>query len=920
MTEEPSAPAAPPWHTLSAEEVLDDLDVSADEGLSDDEVRRRREEHGPNQLRIEPPTPWWRILLDQSKSLVVALLAVAALVAAWMGDPLESAAIGVVLLLNVVIGFTMEWRARQAMEALRRLQVAEATVVRGGKERKIDAKELVPGDVLVLDAGDAIAADARLLETREMRVVEAPLTGESEPVSKSPEALDDEETPLAERTSMIYKGTLAAAGRGRAVVVATGAATEVGRVTELVAGTERERTPLEERLDALGRRLIWLTLTVATVVAGLGVLRGESVGHMVETGVALAVAAVPEGLPVVVTITLALGMRRMARRHALVRRLPAVETLGSATVICTDKTGTLTRGEMAVRTLALPGNVEIEVTGVGYEPEGELLRDGETVAPDDVAGLRLALEIGLLANRSRLEEAEDGGVRAVGDPTEAALVTLAAKAGLDRDGLVARRPEVAEVPFSSERMWMATFHRWDDRGTVRACVKGAPGRIVELSGRALVDGEAQPLDDEARERLLEANRKLAAQGLRMLALAYRDLADDAEPGAAAISDLVFAGFVGMIDPPAEGVRDTVRTLRRAGVRTVMITGDQAITAQAIARELGIVDEDDDRPGRSGRDVARASDEELDRIVGESSVFSRVSPEDKLRLVEALRRRGEIVGMLGDGVNDAPALKRADIGVAMGGRGTDVAKETAALVLQDDRFETIGVAVREGRVLFDNIKKFLFFLFSCNLSEVLVLFIAGLAGWPLPLLPLQILWINLITDVLPALSLAVEPAEPDVMDRPPRSPEASILSRGFLRRVALHGAVLTGASLGAFLWALDVAHLPVERARTVAFMTLALTQIFHLVNARGFGALLLSRRLWSNPWSWGAMAFTLALQMAALYAPGLPRVLEVVPLRASELAVVVAASLVPLVLGQVAQAVRRPGAKTTPQGGAPVPTT
>jgi len=907
-----ASPSAPSWHALPADDALDRLDASP-AGLSSAEAERRLTRHGPNALDLTPPTPWWRVLWDQVASLVVGLLVVAAGVSLALGDVLEAAAIGAVLAINVGLGFAIEWRARQAMEGLRRLQVQEALVLRDGEPRRLDARELVPGDVLVLEAGAAVPADARVLEAHELKVVEAPLTGESMPVLKTPSAVDGD-TPLAERASMVFKGTLIATGSGRAAVTATGRETEIGQVSELVAETESEDTPLERRLDALGRRLVGLTLAIAATVIGLGLARGRDPWRMVETGIALAIAAVPEGLPAIATIALAVGMVRMARRNALVRRLPAVETLGSVTVLCTDKTGTLTAGEMTVTTFWTPGPAggdTWEVTGQGYRPEGEIraVRNEGAGEPDRRVLGRL-LRVAVLANRAGLVEKE-GALVPEGDPTEAALLVAGAKAGLDRDGLRAALPEVAEVPFSSDRMWMATLHRDTEKtedvtgnDTLLAMIKGAPGKLVARSAwRPGPDGP-EPLDDAGRQALLEANRDLARRGLRVLAFAERTVRPEELPaGGEELADLVFLGFAGFLDPPAPEVKETIHALRRAGVRTVMITGDQARTAEAVARDLGVLEEWEEV--LDGRELARMSWQELARRVDRVGTYSRVSPSDKLAIVGALQDRGEIVGMLGDGVNDAPALKRADIGVAMGGRGTDVAKETAAVVLQDDRFATLGMAVEQGRVIFDNIRKFIFYLFSCNLSEVLVIFVCALVGWPLPLLPLQILWLNLVTDVFPALALAMEPPEPDVMERPPRDPQEAILSRRFLASVGGYGLLLTGVTLGVFLWALEQGE-PGDGERyaaTMAFMTLALVQLAHAINARAFGPVLGSRRLWSNGWLWGAFVLTVTLQLLAVYQPALAKVLQTVPLGGWDWGIVGLAALVPVVVGQAVKRMR-----------------
>ncbi|HVS14764.1 MAG TPA: cation-transporting P-type ATPase [Thermoanaerobaculia bacterium] len=910
------------WHSLPANEALEALGSSAS-GLDEPEARRRLAVHGPNRLTVTRARPWWRILLDQLRSLVVLLLGGAALAALILGEPHEGVAILIVLVLNTAIGFTMEWRARTAMEALRELDVEHASVLRAGALRTLPAGELVPGDVVAVEAGDAVPADARILEETELRVVEAPLTGESVPVVKSAEPVPgDADASLAERRSMLYKGTLVAAGTARALVVGTGRDTEIGRIGELVAAAEDEQTPLERRLAQLGGRLVWLTLGVAALVAGAGILRGRDVWLMVQTGVALAVAAIPEGLPVVVTITLALGMRRMARRRALVRRLPAVETLGSVTVICTDKTGTLTGGEMTLRRITIAGR-RFEVTGEGYEPDGRLRPAAtagsgeETVGAEDEARVRRLLAVATLASRARLERGASG-LRVIGDPTEAAVLVAAAKLGLSREALLEERPQVEEVPFSSERMLLASFHRRPDEpegaaGALEALVKGAPRTVLELSSRVLGAAGEAPLGDEDRRWWLDENRRLARDGLRVLAVASRVLPGDADADLGALDELTFLGLVGILDPPAAGVPEALAALSSAGIRTLMITGDQTETARAIARELGMLEdaeggaEADDGAVLEGRELRTLDDRALASRLATVRAFARTSPADKLRIVEALQARGEIVGMLGDGVNDAPALKRADIGVAMGRRGTAVAKETADLVLQDDRLETVAGAVEEGRVIFDNIRKFILYLFSCNLSEVLILFAGGASSLPLPILPLQILWLNLVTDVLPALALAVEPAEPGVMGRPPRDPGSALLSGRFLGLVGAYAGWITVSVLGVFLWALGRPEIDTRHAVTLTFMTLALAQLLHVFNARSVGSVLLPGSGPSNPWVWGAVVLTVGLQLAAVYLPPLAAILGTVPLGARDWAVVAIGSVAPLAIGQAWKLVRHRGA-------------
>jgi Ca2+-transporting ATPase len=867
------------WHARTAEQTLALLETRST-GLDSDEAERRLARFGANRLERVEPVPAWRVLLDQFASLVVLLLLAAALVSLFLGDVLEAAAIGGVLAINTLIGFVVELRARRAMDALLRYEVPSARVIRDGQVQSLTSDRLVPGDVVLLEEGDAVPADARLIESAELRTVEAPLTGESIPVDKSSDPVGDEAAALGDRTSMIYTGTEVVAGRAKAVVVHTGEETEVGRIGTLIARVERGNTPLEERLDALGRRLVWLTLAVAAVVTGLGVLRGQGIGLMVETGLALAIAAVPEGLPAVATIALAVGLRRMARRNALVRRLSAVEALGATTVVCTDKTGTLTAGEMTVVELADPERV-VGVTGTGFTPVG----DFEGVDDDD-PWLHAFLEAAALTSRASLDP--EGGPP-LGDPTDAALVVAALKGGVDRGEVSTRLPAVGEVPFSSARRSSTSIHR-GAAGPV-AYVKGAPAVVLErcttwLAGGGQASTGTRPLDARHREAIRKRNEEMADRGLRVIALA-RGPADEADR-------LTFLGLAGILDPPAPGVRETIGALRGAGIRTVMVTGDQRATARAVARLVGSAEGDVE--GVDGRELTRMSDDELLDRMSDAAVLSRVSPEDKVRIVSALQRRGEVVAMLGDGVNDAAALKKADIGVAMGLRGTDVARQTASIVLTDDRFRTIGAAVEEGRVVYDNIRKFVFYLFSCNVAEVLVLLGASLGGLPVPLLPLQILWLNLVTDTFPALALALEPAEPDVMTRHPRPPDESILSRPFVRSVLFYAALITGVTLAAYGWGLMYAE--PGHAITVAFMTLALAQLFHLGNARSRSAVLRPARVVANPWALASVPLVIGLQVAAVTWAPLVRVLDTSPLTLREWIVTMIFSAIPAVVGQL----------------------
>ncbi|HET9467258.1 MAG TPA: cation-translocating P-type ATPase, partial [Vicinamibacterales bacterium] len=809
------------------------------------------------------------------KSVVVYLLIAATAISFVLGDHVESIAIAIVLAINTIIGFVTELRARRAMEALLQFDVSKATVIRSGQLRIIDAATVVPGDLVQLDIGKRVPADARLIDATDFRTDEAALTGESLPVSKrSAEQLDDG-TPLADRKNMVYKGTTAVAGTAIAVVTETGGATEIGRIGALVGTIEEGRTPLERRLDELGRRLVWLALGIAAVVAALGAWQGAPVALVVKMGIALAVAAVPEALPVVATIALAVGVHRMARRRALVRRLPAVEALGSATVVCTDKTRTLTSGLMTLVRL-WTGDRAIAM--------------GDAAPPRDAAVVA-ALEVAALASRPQPQSA--GNREPQGDPVEVALLAAAEKVGVDRESIVAQRPTGGLVPFSSERKFMASFHRHN--GALIAYVKGAPRRLLDMSDAIVIGSETRPLDEAARTRVHEANEAMAQEGLRVLALASGRVASASE---SAVERLTFVGLVGFADPPAEGVKDAIARLRTAGLRTVMLTGDQRATAAAVGRELNLLA--DGQAILDGRELDALTDEQLNEQLPNVAAFSRITPEHKLRLVTALQARGDIVAMLGDGVNDAPALRKADVGVAMGIRGTDVAKEAAAIVLQDDRFETVAAAVEEGRIIFDNIRKFVFYLFSCNVAEILVLLSAALAGLPMPLLPLQILWLNMVTDTFPALALALEPGDANVMNRPPRDPAEALLSRGFLTSVMFYGALITGVTLAAFVVQLDGSE---ARARTVAFMTLAFAQLFHLANARS-DAPLLGRHHLSNPYALAALTFSILLQLVAAYFAPLAHVLGVVPLDGRDWLIIGSLAAVPVIVGQGIKLARR----------------
>jgi len=894
-----------PWHAMAAEEVASELQTDPERGLTRAEVRKRRATYGLNKLRQAEHVSALKLLVDQFRSLVVLLLVIAAIVSFVISTIehegyLEAIAIVGVVILNAGIGFVVELRANRAMEALQKLGVQETVVIRGGKRMRVNSHDLVPGDVVEFEAGDSITADCRLVQAADLRIVEAALTGESLPVDKNPSSVADAEADLGDRKSMIYKGTTAVSGTARALVAATGMSTEVGRIAELVSRAEDEETPLEIRLRRLGRTLIAIVLAVAAVVTVAGILTGKHVEQMVMTGIALAIAAVPEGLPAVATITLAVGMRRMARRNALIRRLPAVETLGSTAVICSDKTGTLTRNEMTAIRYYLAGGA-VEVSGTGYAPEGEFEADGARIDPNQHEPLRLALECGMLCTKASIVRSEESGQWDItGDPTEGALVVAAAKAGIDQDQLRSEYEQIREYPFSSETARMATVHRNPAGGSV-TFVKGAPDRIYELCSAVHTADGVQPFSRTLREEFEQAQDGMADDALRVLALAYKNEQQPGEP----YENLVLLGLAGLLDPPRSEVEQAIVLFKEAGIRTVMITGDHPRTALAIGRMLGIT-QGGEETVLAGRKLHDMTEEELAGQVDLISVYARVSPEDKVKIVDALQDRGNVVAMLGDGVNDAAALKEADIGVAMGIKGTDVAKETSDIVLLDDRFVTVTAAVAEGRVVLANIKKFIHYLFSCNLSEVLTVFIGTITGLPLPLLPLQILWLNLITDVFPALSLAMEPAEHGLMQQPPRPMDQPLFSKRVKTSVGGYGLLITAATLAAFFWALRFAqineNLPQEEAqavaRTVCFMTIALSQLFHAWNSRKEVKPIAGvREFFANRYLLGAALLTIGLQMLSIYVPVLNKVLGTRPLNSGEMGMVFIFSLAPLAIGQ-----------------------
>jgi Ca2+-transporting ATPase len=855
----PAAPIPTPvpvWHALTADATLKELKTGTG-GLSGDEARRRLNEYGPNELEAARRASPWRLLLDQFKNVLIVILLVATGLSAFLGEGVETIVIGVIVLFAVGLGFIQEYRAEKAIDALRKMAAPTATLLRDGEELEVPAQHLVPGDLVLLQAGDRVPADVRLIESINLQIEEAALTGESVAVEKHAGPIAGAGAALGDRKNMAYAGTSATYGRGRAVVVATAMNTEFGKIARMLQTVDSDRTPLQKNLDKVGHLLARVALVIVTLIVALGLLRGQPFIEMLIFGVALAVAVVPEALPAVVTISLAIGVQRMVKRHALMRRLPAVETLGCTSVICSDKTGTLTKDEMTVRRLYVAERLW-EVTGAGYEPHGQFLVDGQAVEPDKA--LRQFLRAATLVSDAHSARAEaDGRWRIKGDPTEGALVVAAAKAALVKADLEQQAPRTGEIPFTSETKRMTTLHAVPE-GTV-AFSKGAPEVILASCTHLLAWENGvlrdQSLDQAARDRVLEAARSLADQALRVLGVARKSGAslENAERG------MTFLGLVGMIDPPRPEAREAVRKCGEAGIRVVMITGDHPLTAQAVARELGIL-----KDGRviTGAQLDAFSEPELDREVDTVDVFARVSPAHKLRVVSALQKRGSVVAMTGDGVNDAPALKKADIGIAMGITGTDVSKEAAAMTLTDDNFASIVAAVEEGRGIFSNIKKYLMYLLSSNIGEMLIMFGATLLGMPMPLSAVQILYINLATDGLPALALAVDPPERDLMRQLPRNPRTGIFTRPVVFLMTVGGVWSAIANLGLFAWA-RARQFPMEECMTLVFVSLCLVEFFKAFSFRSERHTVF-RSTFSNRWLNLAIVWELLLLAGVVYLP------------------------------------------------------
>jgi len=929
------------WHSQSVEKVIEALDTHPDRGLSTAEAQARLAQYGPNQLQERPRPTFWHMLLEQFNNFLILILIAASAVSLFLGEYVDAGAIMAIVILNAILGVAQQSKAEEALAALKKLAAPEAHVFRDGHLITIPAQELVPGDVVTLEAGNYVPADVRLIESANLKMDEASLTGESVPVQKRAEAVLSQDIPLGDRRNMAYMSTLVTYGRGRGVVATTSMDTEIGLIAEMIQTYEEEPTPLQVKLDQLGKGLGVACLSICAVILVIGLLRDTRTGEILTSGlsaylqayqhkivelfmtaVSLAIAAVPEGLPAVVTIVLAMGMQRMISRHALIRKLPAVETLGSASAICSDKTGTLTQNEMMVVQMYVDQTL-LSMSGEGYKPEGEVQEDGRRAELRYYPSARPLLQAALLCNDAQLEREPISdnpstvNWRMVGDPTEGALVVAAAKADLWKEKVEKAYPRLAEVPFDSERKRMSTIHQvpedagegalppWvEGLGPYIAYVKGAPDIVLGLCTRVLEDGRELPLDESQRQRILEINAALSSNALRVLGVAYRPLSEIPEnPTPEAVErDLVFMGLAGMMDPARPEVKEAIAMARKAGIKTAMVTGDYKNTAVAIARELNLLSRD----GRvlTGAELDAMDEAALAEIANEVDVYARVSPQHKVKIVEALKRWGHVVAMTGDGVNDAPALKRANIGVAMGITGTDVSKETADMVLTDDNYASIVSAIEEGRIIYSNIRKFVYYLLSCNMGEILIIFLAMLAGLPLPLTAIQLLVLNLVTDGAPALALGLEKGEPDIMDRPPRPMEEPVINRQMIRGIIVLSIATTIATLTAFLVGLHWFPDNLTVAKTMAFATLALTELPIAYTCRSERYALLAIGVFSNKYMQWAVLASVVIVLSIIYVPFLDPIFDTAFLGLNEWLVMLPLILMPPIAAEIYKAFLR----------------
>lgn len=891
------------WFTKTKEEVCSQLNTSIDKGLTQEILEEHLKKHGPNELREEEKRSFLSKILAQFSDFLVIILIIASIVSFAVGERADAIVILAIVVINALLGLYQEGRAEKALEALKKMAAPNAKVIRNGNTTIVPANSLVPGDIVILESGDIVPADLRLVESSNLKIEEASLTGESVPVEKDSNIVFDQDVALGDRTNMCFMSTIVTYGRGKGVVVNTGHDTEIGKIATMIQTFEDETTPLQKNLDQLGKYLGVACIVVCALVFGIGILQGRDLLQMFMVAISLAVAAIPEGLPAIVTIVLALGMNRMVKRNAIVKKLLAVETLGCTTVICSDKTGTLTQNEMTVVKVYTDGKV-FDVTGTGYEPRGEFKIDGNPISPMDSINLNTLISIGALCNDASLEENTEG-YRILGDPTEGALITLAGKGNIFKKEINDKYPRVEEIPFDSDRKMMTTFHNNYFPNKTISFTKGAPDIVISRCDSIYMNGEVVPLSDELTEKILSINSQFSKKALRVLAFAFKD--HDKLPeeitSSTVENKMVFVGLVGMIDPPREEAKEAIKLCKKAGIQTVMITGDYKETAFAIAKELGMAKHEDE--AIMGRELDDVSDEDLKELVKHKKVYARVSPEHKVKIISALKANGEIAAMTGDGVNDALALKRADIGVAMGITGTDVAKNTAEVILTDDNFASIVAAVEEGRIIYSNIKKFVFFLLSCNIGEILIVSLSILFNLPVPLIPIQLLWLNLVTDSFPALALGIEKGDPEIMEIPPRSPDEPILDRGMVTAIIFQSSAIALGSLLAYRWGLKTyGYDNLIIARTITFATLITAELLRAYSSRSEKHTIFEIGIFSNKTLTYATIVSFVLLVIVIYLPILQPIFDTYPLGFKDWQIVLLHSFLPLVVGEVYKLVIR----------------
>ena len=890
------------WYKLGKEELLSQLETDQESGLKSSEVESRLQKYGHNELKEEEGKSFLTKLKEQFSDFLILILIGAAIISFIVGERTDAVVILAIVVINAFLGIYQEGKAEKALEALKQMASPTAKVMRNGHIEVVPSSTLVPGDIVLLEAGDIIPTDLRLIESSNLKVEEASLTGESVPVEKDSNLMISEDASLGDRSNMAYMSTIVTYGRGKGIAVETGHSTEIGKIATAIQSYEDEATPLQNQLNQLGKFLGIATILICIIVFAVGLLQDREILEMFMVSISLAVAAIPEGLPAIVTIVLSLGMNKMVKRHAIVKKLLAVETLGSTTVICSDKTGTLTQNEMTVVKVYTDGKI-LDITGGGYEPIGEFKQDGEIVPPNSIGDLETLLSIVILANDASLEESSEG-YKIIGDPTEGALVTLAGKANITKEDINTSYPRIEEIPFDSARKMMTTFHNNYIPGKVVSFTKGAPDIIINRCSHISIHGKVVPFTDELKEDVLKINSMFSRDALRVLAGAYREYDELPKDISSENNEnnMTFVGLTGMIDPPRPEVKDAIKLCKKAGIDTIMITGDYKETAFAIAKDLGMAE--DESQAMMGAELDKLSDQQLQEVVKHTKVFARVSPDHKVRIVSALKANGEITAMTGDGVNDALALKKADIGVSMGITGTDVAKNTAELILTDDNFASIVSAVEEGRIIYDNIKKFVFFLLSCNIGEILIVFVSILLNLPVPFLPIQLLWLNLVTDSFPALALGVETGDPDIMDRKPRNPKASILDKGLLIGVLVQSIAIGISSLLAYTTALKLYPDNLTLARTITFATLISAELLRAYSSRSQRYSLFKIGIFSNKTMVMGTSFSFLLMLVVLYVPFMQPIFDTVTLGLVHWEIVLLFAFIPLVIGELYKFVDR----------------